>query len=264
LVIDNQIEIPKSYVKLSNSLNILKETQQKEFITKNELFIHMNEQSIIMEEIELESALTTLHNLGHILYYPILNNTNNDGHENLYLILNPQWLIDVFKSVITFKDTPGIKGGWLYYISLSLIWPKFDESIHQFLLEILHTFNIAIPCKDKSLIPCRIENLLPQSTFDLFNKLLQRRIEFPTILPIDLFPTLIANPKLFPLFLDLESNIWKDSIRLSSSLDTNHHVLIKCVENQINIYSSSIQENINIIGEFTLLLKTTIQHKYPG
>ena len=59
----------------------------------------------------------------------------------------------------------------------------------------------------------------------------------------------------------MESDIWKDGIKLSTK---ENQVLIHCIKKQINIYKINGENIINIVGQFTQLLKETIKEKYPG
>jgi hypothetical protein len=254
LAIEKQIIIPTSYLMLSDSL---KSIQHQLYITKNDLIIHLKYQKIEIEETkELQNMLSTLHNLGHILHYSHLEDCEN------YIILKPQWLIDVFKSVVTTRNNSVINRGWLYHNNLSILWPKYENNLHQFLLQLLHKFNIAIDSNVRSLIPCRLENGLPNSILEDFNGKLLRKIEFPHILPLDLFPIVIASPQLFLFLQDLKSHeiIWKDASLLSKG-----KILIKCFETQIHIFGETNEDYIiDIIGQFTLVIQQTIRNRYSG
>ena len=130
-----------------------------------------------------------------------------------------------------------------------------------FFWNLLHIFQIAIKSKDKSLIPCRIEKTIPKYIYDANHWKLLQRIEFQDIFPVDLFPLLIADQKLFPFILNLETDIWKDGVKLS--IDSNQVLLISG-RKQINIYSMNNQDNIHFIGEIRELFKKAIKTKYPG
>jgi hypothetical protein len=266
LTIDRLIEIPTSYIKLIDCLKNIND----DFIDKTKLieFIKKNGINFDNEEGEFETSLFILHNLGYILYYPPTIITNNDDNEkkqnsnnNDFIILKPQWLIDVFKSVVTVTNNDQIINGWLYHATLDKIWPKFKKEIHLFLLQLLERFKISIKSHGlKSLIPCRLEKI-PSIILDdkIFKNKLLRRIQFLEILPIDLFPRLIASKRIFP-FLDSElQNIWKDGVILKDDDYSNSTLLLK--SNNEGRFIDIIGEDKSTKMKFTYEITNIIQNE---
>ena len=64
------------------------------------IFLQVKEKYGVRDEIELVAMLKFYHELGHIIYF-------GDGDKKSQLrdvvILNPQWLIDAFRKVISVK-----------------------------------------------------------------------------------------------------------------------------------------------------------------
>ena len=66
----------------------------------------------LISDEELTTMLTFYHDLGSIIYFGKLSNENSTL--NNIVILDPQWLIDVFKKVITIAS-PGNMVWQFYY-----------------------------------------------------------------------------------------------------------------------------------------------------
>ena len=125
--------------------------------------------------------------------------------------------MDVFKSIVTVNQEKAklIIDGWLGHEILPFLWPDVDESLYSFLLDLLERFKIALHCMRKSLIPCRLNNVPNYIVEDeeyQNNRIM--RFEFPKILPMDLFPSIIVSP---PIRQYLDNNlegIWLNAIQL--------------------------------------------------
>ena len=92
--------------------------------------------------------------------------------------------------------------------------------------------------------------------FDANHWKLLQRIEFQDILPVDLFPLLIADQQLFSFISNLETDIWKDGVKLSID---NNQVLLISGRKQIDIYTMNNQDNIHFIGEIREVFKKSIK-----
>ena len=66
------------------------------------IMISMTSSMGIESEVELITMLTFYHDLGYIVYYG--DRVGNQSPLMDFVILNPQWLINVFKQVITIPD----------------------------------------------------------------------------------------------------------------------------------------------------------------
>ena len=80
--------------------------------------------------------------------------------------------------------------------------------MYKFLLELLYQFNIAIPSKEKILIPCLLDKYMDTMEH---SKNILATLSFPEILPISLFPSIVADSTLYP-YVEIDKHIWKDAI----------------------------------------------------
>ena len=93
--IEVEREIPKKWIPLENSLREMKDRNYATFQEIREV----NEQCMVPldSDEELNDFLAYQHRQGTIVYFQNLKLSN-------HVVLNPQWLIDAFKSVITDKE----------------------------------------------------------------------------------------------------------------------------------------------------------------
>ena len=104
LALQRKKNLPKSYMILGN----LADRDTREFIEEKDLRdLAEKTSNKLADKATFDSAIGTLHNLGYLLYYPQL--------VERYVILKPQWIVDVFKSVVTINSNKSnmIKDGWL-------------------------------------------------------------------------------------------------------------------------------------------------------
>jgi hypothetical protein len=267
LAMEHQIEIPASWLVLGNTLNQMKE--ENSWITidkvldvmKSEKFKHKGGVSI--ENRETKTALSVLHNLGYLLYYQQYSSEVELSIEKL-VILDPQWLVNILKAVVTMKDVKSIENGWLSHnkICLSNLWPNCDSTIHSFLLSLLYRFGIAIESKGQSLIPCKLE-LVPPTIINEFPQLLFE-LEFPQILPGDLFPTFIASPKVIH-YLNLDNiSIWRDAAILSNEDGLNYNILVRTSGKSILLLGNTISKELKFICKMISLIYSMISKNWSG
>ena len=65
---------------------------------------------------DLQTMLTFYHDLGRLVYFGSLS--KDKAALTDMVILDPQWLVDVFKQVITFRDPNDMQDMVSYYFSL--------------------------------------------------------------------------------------------------------------------------------------------------
>ena len=158
-------------------------------------------QELNMNEEEFISAIGTLHNLGYVLHYSFSSSLINN-----YVILDPQWMNDSIRSIVTINPevTGFIEKGWLYHSDCQKIWPNYSQSTISFILGLLHYFGIAVPVKGgKSLIPCRLPSasISISKEYPFYGKI-KRKFEFNNPLPNDIFPFIIGSNQLYE-YLDI-------------------------------------------------------------
>jgi hypothetical protein len=175
--------------------------------------------------------------------------------------MDPQWLVNILKAVVTIKDVPGITGGWLSHNqpTLKSIWPKCKPSMHSFLLGLLYRFRIAIESKGQSLIPCRLEPAPSRLADECGYLLLQ--LEFTQILPEDLFPTFIASPKIYQ-YIDLKNNqIWKDAVILEAEEKEKEKVFVRSIGKSIQLFGEGPS---SLLVDVASIISRTVLQSWPG
>jgi hypothetical protein len=265
LAMENQIEIPASWLVFGNILNQMEEnawiTIEKVLdIMKSEKFKQRGGVSI--ENREIKTALSVLHNLGYLLYYQQPSEVESSIEE--LVILDPQWLVNILKAVVTMKDVKPIQNGWLPHndFCLSNLWPNCDSTIYSFLLNLLYRFGIAIESKGQSLIPCKLE-LVPPTIINQFPQLLFE-LEFPQILPEDLFPTFIASPKMI-YYLNLNNNsIWKDASILSYHGSNKGELLLRVFGKSILIFGNHKPVELEFKSDILHSIYSMISKNWSG
>ena len=114
-------------------------------------------------KVDVETAVKVLHSIG-ILVLIKWEEFNEIGElENKQLIvLEPKWLIDVLKCVVTEKC--GLKNATISKSHLCLLWKQFNETLHVGMIKLLEQLDILIEIEhDNFIIPC----LLPLGGKDL-------------------------------------------------------------------------------------------------
>ena len=149
LAIQRQIDIPTPWLQLGQNLNEMKSTPT---IGMDEVRNVIKSSSISIDEQTTITAIRVLHNLGYLLYYP--PSLDDDDIKQDLVILDPQWLVNILKAVVTVKNVESINNGWLPHTkaNLSNLWPQCKPEIHSFLLGLLYRFRIAIKSRGQSLM----------------------------------------------------------------------------------------------------------------
>ncbi|KAH3759249.1 Protein NLRC3 [Pelomyxa schiedti] len=169
------------------------------------------------------------------------------------VVLKPQWLSDVMKTVITISGSSGwLSNGFLEKRNLKHVFSKFHSDMHNSLLELLQLFEIAhCMSEGKILIPCLLPSLCPlndsstpwcpffspatMTSLKPIAALSSREFELPFI-PIGFFSRftvrLLGIPGLLPL------SMWKSGLILqfsSTAVATKVEtatLLIECTDEQ--------------------------------
>ena len=252
LSIKRQIDVPLEWIQFGNELS--NQSNGKSFI-EMENVKKLSQSTFNFEDNILSIAIQVLHNIGYLLYYP----PSSTKDINI-IILDPQWLVNILKAVITVNEVPGIKNGWISHNTAALksIWPFIEPSMHSFLLELLYRFRIAIKSKNQSLIPCQLQPV-PPSVIEKHQKLLLK-LEFTSILPDDIFPTFIASPRVYQ-YIDLENNqIWKDAAILEDE-DKKKSVFIQVIGKSIELFG---EKTSNILMKVGKIIIKVISKNWPG
>ena len=107
-------------------------------------------------------------------------------------------------------------------------------------------------------------NHVPQTTINQFNQLIYQ-LEFPQILPEDLFPTFIASPKAIH-YLNLENNtIWKDASILCDEYEIESGlVFIRVSGKNISLFKSTNNQSSDLLIEVISFITKMISINWPG
>ena len=154
------IERPNRWLKLeADILETAKETEKPylHISSVKDLASHFT-----MNERELKFFLSFHHNLGDLIYYP-------DKKLNDFIVTTPQWLLDMFKTLITTHEflnrrqlrpelLEDLKRAIVSEDNLKVVWEGNDV---QFLKDVMIKFDLMLPLgseqKDmKYLIPCML------------------------------------------------------------------------------------------------------------
>ena len=75
-------------------------------------------------DLDLSLAIQVLHNIGYLLYFP-----PSSLEESNIIILDPQWLVNILKSIVTVKEAAGMEDAFL---TMKHLWRVFGlNAIHQ-------------------------------------------------------------------------------------------------------------------------------------
>ena len=136
-------------------------------------YLHMSDvknlaSAFTMSQKELESFLSFHHLLGDLIYYP-------DQKLSDIVVTNPQWLLDMFKTLITPHEflekrqlkpevLEDLKSAIVSTDSLNVVWEGNDK---QFLKDVMMKFDLMLPLGlEQYLIPC----MLPGQEIDMYGK----------------------------------------------------------------------------------------------
>ena len=152
------IERPTRWLKLE--ADMLQKAKENETPYLHISIVRDLASAFAMNERELESFLSFHHILGDMIYYP-------DKILNDFVVTNPQWLLDMFKALITPheylnrrklkpEELEELKTAILSEESLNISWEGHDV---QFLKDVMIKFDLMLPLgseNQKYLIPCML------------------------------------------------------------------------------------------------------------
>ncbi len=98
--------------------------------------------------LQISRAVQFLHDLGTVQYF------DNEFLKD-YIVINPQWIVDVMACVVSIKDSP-IKDGRFYHEDMCIVWDNFPVELYDWLLRLTEAFDLTfpIPNQDLNLVPC--------------------------------------------------------------------------------------------------------------
>eukprot|EP01132_Coremiostelium_polycephalum_P001332 gene1332-1678_t len=154
--------IPELYVKLEKLIIKKRSTLSPPILTWQNYSQMVLSNLDFHDEIHVKVATKSLVSLGIVSFF-------DETHLDNYVFLDPQWLTNVFSSIITTKHK-FIKDGVLKRGDLYQIWkpPMFleDEGLHNLLINLLERFELMFPL-DSSLVEVQsppIQSPIPHRT----------------------------------------------------------------------------------------------------
>jgi leucine-rich repeat kinase 2 len=110
----------------------------------------------IFESDEVLQAVQFLHDLGSLQYF-------SSEHLKNYVVINPQWIVNVMACIVSIKDSP-VKNGRLLHSDIGTIWQDYDTHLHPWILKLTEAFDLTFPVPDQNmnLVPCMLPEDEPE------------------------------------------------------------------------------------------------------
>jgi serine/threonine protein kinase/GTPase SAR1 family protein len=149
-------EIPKSWQVLEQA--ILAKRASRISILEGEAFHELcRDVGISEQSIALASSFLT--DIG-----TIITHGNRRAPSSNIVVLDPQWLADVFSSIISFKQG-WVKNGLLAHSDLRHIWSAYSPNIYKHLISILERFEVLYDVKINNtpylIVPSLVQSRVP-------------------------------------------------------------------------------------------------------
>lgn len=125
---------PVTYMVLAESLTAAAKEMEHPVMAWSDWCKFVQSNAMIHEEADVISATSFLSDVGALLWFnePQLKDT---------VVLDCQWLTQVFSSIVTVRTTM-IRNGVFRHADLPLLWKQFPSSLHPFMLLILRKFEL--------------------------------------------------------------------------------------------------------------------------
>ncbi|XP_067667740.1 uncharacterized protein [Haliotis asinina] len=110
----------------------------------------------IFSQSEVSQAVQFLHELGSLQYF------TNDYLKS-YVVVNPQWIVDVMACVVSVKDSH-IKDGRLRHDEIQNVWRDYPEALHSWMLRLTEEFDLTfqLASEEVNLVPCLLPEREPE------------------------------------------------------------------------------------------------------
>ncbi|KAL5014229.1 hypothetical protein ScPMuIL_008499 [Solemya velum] len=117
----------------------------------------------IFENTELIQAVQFLHDLGSVQFF-------NTDFLRSYVVISPQWIVDVMKCIVTVHVGP-VQEGKLLHKDMSAVWKDYPEYIRPWLLRLTEEFDLTFPLPDEkaNLVPCLLPTEEPKIDWPAIN-----------------------------------------------------------------------------------------------
>ncbi|CAF1146931.1 unnamed protein product [Adineta ricciae] len=215
-------QIPKAWLNFENII-----TTRKEDILEYKEVEEIAHDAGIFEPDEVLQSVQFLHDLGSLQYFASEQLKN-------YVVINPQWIVNVMACIVSIKDSP-VKDGRLNYSDIGIIWKDYQEELHPWILKLTEAFDLTFPVPDQNmnLVPCLLPEEEPEYTWNEDDTDPEHR-ELKVVYTFNYLPAGLFNRAQVRLFqFSDKSTIW----RYGSLLVKNNHraVIIRSDDRHIDI-----------------------------
>ncbi|CAF3639029.1 unnamed protein product [Rotaria socialis] len=237
---DNVSELIDSIIKTTLELPYMDELIPKVWLSFETLIPGCNEDILQYNQVadiahnagifdagEVLQAVQFLHDLGSLQYF-------SSEHLKNYVVINPQWIINVMACIVSIRDSP-VKNGRLFHSDISTIWIDYDSHLHPWILKLTEAFDLTFPVPDQNmnLVPCLLPEEEPEYAWEDVSSETELR-EMKVVYTFNYLPAGLFNRAQVRLFqFSDKSTIW----RYGSLLIKNNHraVIIRSDDRHIVI-----------------------------
>jgi GTPase SAR1 family protein/Ran GTPase-activating protein (RanGAP) involved in mRNA processing and transport len=242
-----EIDLPPSWLKLSDKILQLRE-KEKMFFTQE---LAPLGSACGIHEQEFLPAIKVLHNWGTVLRYRLKNGLADIS------VLDPQWLSDIARSLITSKIT-GIQHAVITVETLGKIWKNQVDAKHlSQMLELMHRFELAFELPDgRQLVPALLTEEPGPSDLKLIAELMdslpckrQHRLEL-SFIPANLMIRIIHRTHPFTASHGQSiHSCWKNFIVLKKESQMAKIELINSKTLQITVCGNSPNNTCSLLAD---------------
>ncbi|CAF2785557.1 unnamed protein product [Rotaria sp. Silwood2] len=265
---DNVSELIESIIKTTLALPYMDEQIPKVWLSFEQLIAACDDDILeynqvadiahnagIFDSGEVLQSIQFLHDLGSLQYF-------SSEHLKNYVVINPQWIINVMACIVSIRDSP-VKNGRLFHSDIDVIWEDYDSNLRPWILKLTEAFDLTFPVPDQNmnLVPCLLPEEEPEYAWndDLSDtEIREMKITYTfNYLPAGLFNR--AQVRLFQ-FSD-KSTIW----RYGSLLVKNNHraVILRTDDRHIVIKIQGIRPD-NILFLIHEVFENLVNESFFG
>ena len=149
-------QIPKAWLTFEGLIS-----ECKEDILEYRQVTDIAQNAGIFDSTEVLQAVQFLHDLGSLQYF-------SSEHLKHYVVINPQWIVNVMACIVSIKDSP-VKDGRLFHSDVCIIWENYASHLHEWILKLTEAFDLTFPVPDQSmnLVPCLLPEEEPEVSHSL-------------------------------------------------------------------------------------------------
>ncbi|CAF3553209.1 unnamed protein product [Rotaria sordida] len=170
---DNVSELIESIIKTTLALPYMDEQIPKAWLGFEQLIAACDDDILEYNQVadiahnagifdpgEVLQSIQFLHDLGSLQYF-------SSEHLKNYVVINPQWIINVMACIVSIKDSP-VKNGRLFHSDIDIIWADYDGKLRPWILKLTEAFDLTFPVPDQNmnLVPCLLPEEEPEYTWN--------------------------------------------------------------------------------------------------